>query len=129
MLQVLNGPTIARGESLSDAVDCSAGELCRITMPPEWTDASLTFEFSTDGMFYNPMYGLDGYAVQIDTVVEGAGVIIPSEIGRAIAFLKFRSGTHGNPVEQEAERVFAVTIIVSDSVDPEYEGRVFEGRK
>jgi len=133
MLQVIEGPTIKAGESLSDAVDCRGGELCRITMPAEWDDASLTFVFSTDGVFFNRMYGLDGYAVTIDEVVPGAGVIIPSEIGRAIAFIKFRSGTHGNPVEQSADRVFAVTIIVPDNVileepelDPESE---FESRR
>jgi len=116
MLQVLNGPTIKAGESLSDAVDCSGGELCRITMPSDWSpNASLTFEFSTDGVFFNELYQLDGYAVTIETVVPGAGVIIPSEIGRAIAFIKFRSGTPGNPVEQDEDRVFAVTIIVPEA--------------
>jgi len=41
-LQVINGPFIARGEALSGAVDCSAGELVRLTMPGNWTPAVLT---------------------------------------------------------------------------------------
>jgi hypothetical protein len=110
MLTVVNGPMIAAGESLSEAIDVSAGQMVRITCPPEWTEAPLTFEFSTDGMFFNEMFGIDGYAVKIDHVVPGAGVIIPSDIGRAIAHIKFRSGMHSQPVEQEAERWFAVTI-------------------
>ena len=110
-MQVLNGPAIEAGESLSDAVDCSGGSLVRITMPPGWDDACLTFEFSTDGVFFNDMFDLKGYAVTIEHVVEGSGVIIPSDIGRAIAFLKFRSGTRGNPVEQKERRQFAVTIV------------------
>jgi hypothetical protein len=118
MLQVIEGPTIEAGESLSDAVDCSPGQLCRITMPGDWTDAPLTFMFSTDGMFYNEMYGLDGYAVSIKTVVPGAGVIIPTDVGRAIAFLKFRSGNERDPVRQEAMRRFAVTIILPDAEPP-----------
>ena len=117
MLEVLNGPTIEKGESLSDAVDCSAGQLVRITMPTEWTDAPLTFQFSTDGVFFNEMYGLDGFAVTIKTVVPGAGVIIPHDIGVAIAHIKFRSGTHGNPVEQEEQRAFAVTIMTEDLIE------------
>jgi hypothetical protein len=112
MLQVLNGPTIEKGESLSEAVDCSDGQLVRITMPTDWTDAELTFQFSTDGLFFNELYQLDGFAVTLPHVVRGAGVVIPESIGRAIAFIKFRSGTAGNPVVQEETRAFAVTILI-----------------
>jgi hypothetical protein len=110
-LQVLNGPFIKAGRALSDPLDCSAGVPVRITMPGDWNDdAVLTFQFSTDGQFFNEMYGLDGYAVTIETVVTGAGVIIPGDIGRAIGWLKIRSGTEGNPIVQNEEREFAVTI-------------------
>jgi hypothetical protein len=68
-------------------------------------------------MFFNEMYGLDGFAVTITTVVEGAGVIIPEHIGRAVAHIKFRSGTKGNPVEQEATRVFAVAVLTPDTME------------
>ena len=117
MLQVIEGPTIQAGESLSDSVDCTAGQLVRITVPEDWPPAALTFQFSTDGMFFNEMYGLDGFAVTITTVVEGAGVIIPEHIGRAVAHIKFRSGTKGNPVEQEATRVFAVAVLTPDTME------------
>ena len=79
-------------------------------MPAGWTPAPLTFQFSSDGMFFNDMFGLDAFEVQIKMVVTGSGVIIPADIGRAIAHIKFRSGTRGNPVVQEATRVFAVAI-------------------
>ena len=113
-LKVLNGPTIAAGESLSDAVDCSGGQLVRITMPADWNDAVLTFQFSTDGVFFNDMFGLDGYEVGVPEVVPGSGVILPGDVGRAIAFIKFRSGTRGNPVAQDEDRVFAVTILTEE---------------
>jgi hypothetical protein len=48
-LQVLNGPFIRAGQSLSEGLDCSAGEIVRITMPGDWTPAALSFQFSTDG--------------------------------------------------------------------------------
>jgi len=111
-LQVLNGPTIAKGESLSDGVDCSGGQLVRITMPYTWEGAGITFQFSTDGVFYNDMFGLDGFEVQIKNVVANSGVIIPADIGRAIAHLKIRSGTRGNPIVQNEQRTFALTILV-----------------
>jgi hypothetical protein len=110
MLTVINGPIIRAGEALSEPIDCSAGQIVRITMPTDWTFAALTFQFSTDGQFFNEMYGLDGFAVTIKTVVPGSGVIIPEEIGRAIAWIKFRSGHEGNPIPQEADRNFAVAI-------------------
>ena len=112
MLQVLNGPIIQGGEFLSEGIDCSAGQLVRITMPPEWTPAPLTFQFLTDGVFYNDMFGIDGFEVTIKTVVSGAGVIIPTDVGRAIAHLKIRSGTRNNPMPQPEPRNFAVTILV-----------------
>lgn len=36
---VINGPVIEAGQALSDAVDCSAGKVVRITTPAEWTPA------------------------------------------------------------------------------------------
>ena len=110
MLQVLEGPFINRGELLSEPLDCGAGQMVRITMPADWTEAGLTFQISTDGVFFNDLFGLDGYEVAIDNVVPGSAVLIPEGIGRAIAFVRFRSGTRANPVEQEADRAFAVAI-------------------
>lgn len=110
MLTIINGPIIQAGESLSEPVDCGDGQLVRITMPGAWDYAALTFQFSTDGVMYNEMYGLDGFAVTIKTVVPGSGVIIPEEIGRAIRFIRFRSGHEGNPVPQQELREFAVAV-------------------
>jgi hypothetical protein len=114
MLQVIEGPKILTGESLSDGVDCTAGQLVRITMPYTWTNAPLTFQFSTDGVFFNDMFGLDGFEVKIDAVTANSGVIIPEFIGRAIAHLKIRSGRRDSPVPQAEDRTFAVTILTDE---------------
>jgi hypothetical protein len=111
MLEVLNGPVIMAGESLSEALDVRAGQLVRITMPGEWTEAPLTFQFSTDGMFFNDMFGIDGFEVTVPVVVPGSGVIIPADVGRAMNYIKFRSGTRGNPVPQEKETWFAIAVV------------------
>ena len=112
MLEVLNGPVIEADECLSSAVDCRAGQLVRITMPADWDDgAALTFQISTDGEFFNDLFGMDGYEVAINEVVAGSAVLIPESVGRAIAFIKFRSGTRGNEVRQEQRREFAVAIL------------------
>jgi hypothetical protein len=109
-LQVLIGPTISKGESLSDGLDCSAGDLLRLTMPIAWTPAPLTFQISTDGGTYNDVFNLEGFEVTVPVVVPRSAVIVPLDVGKAIAWIKFRSGTRSKPVPQEAERVFAVAI-------------------
>jgi hypothetical protein len=116
MLQVLNGPFIQAGESLSDAIDCSAGELVRLTMPGAWTDAApLTFQISTDGVFYNDLFTLDGHELTLPVVVPGAAVLVSHDVGRAIAFIRFRSGTRAAPVPQQDLREFAVAVNVPDA--------------
>jgi hypothetical protein len=51
-LQVIDGPTILEGESLSDAADCSAGDIMRLTIPQEFKQANLTFQVSSDDNGY-----------------------------------------------------------------------------
>ena len=109
-LQVLNGPIIEAGESLSAPMDVSMGELVRITMPPEWNNAELTFQFSSDGVTFNDMFHLNGFEVEISKVVPDVAVIIPAHVGRAIGYIKFRSGSRAKPIPQEATRNFRMTI-------------------
>jgi len=118
MLKVLEGPTIAAGESLSDVLDCTGGQMVRITMPGEWTDAALTFQISTDGMFFNDLFQIDGYEVTVEDVVPGSAVLIPESVGRAIAFIRFRSGGRRDEVPQKAARTFAVAILTEDEAPP-----------
>jgi hypothetical protein len=119
MLKVLNGPTIAAGESLSDAIDCSAGQLVAITMPEGWSDgqgnkgASLTFQYSPDGQAYSELCNIDGFAVTVPQVVPGSTVVVSADVGRATAWLKLRSGSAGNPVAQEEARTFALSIMTA----------------
>jgi hypothetical protein len=122
-LQVLEGPIIEAGQSLSSAVDCSRGQLVRITMPAAWTRAPLTFQISSDGGGFNDLVGLDGYEIQFTNVVPGSAVVVPSDTGRAVGWLKVRSGTSDNPVPQAEGRLFAVAVIygnfTADAAEPE----------
>jgi hypothetical protein len=108
-LVVLNGPIIAAGESLSDAVDCSAGLPVRITMPAEWTSAGLSFQISSDGNFYNDCFDAIGHEMVL-AVIPGTAVPIPEHWGRMMGWIKIRSGPRDNPVVQEAQRDFAIAI-------------------
>jgi hypothetical protein len=113
-LQVLNGPIIAAGESLSDGVDCSAGSIVRFTMPAGWTSANLTFQISSDGNGYNDLVNINGTPLSLP-VVPGSAVVLGQfqEYLRAIAFIKFRSGTKEHPIVQSVQRDFAIAIEVS----------------
>ena len=64
-LQIVDGPTIKLGKSLSDGADCSAGTIVRITVPQEFTPANLTFQVSSDGNLYNDLFTASGEEVTI----------------------------------------------------------------
>jgi hypothetical protein len=115
-LSVLIGPTIQAGESLSNGLDCTGGNIVRLTMSEFWTSANLTFQISSDGELYNDLFKPDGEEVTL--VVEPGAAVVVAQLGeylKAIAYLKVRSGARHFPVEQEERREFAVTIEIPDS--------------
>jgi hypothetical protein len=110
-LEVLNGPFIQAGESLSDALDCTGGTIVRITMPSQWTPANLTFAISSDGVMFNDLVDRKGDEITM-TVVPGSAVVV-AQFGdylKAVGFLKVRSGSREHPVPQKELRQFAVAI-------------------
>jgi hypothetical protein len=96
---IVDGPTIALGESLSEGVDCSAGNIVRITVPQEFTESNLTFQVSSDGELYNDLYDSRGDEITI-TAKPDSGIVVAGDWVRSVAFIKFRSGTREHPVEQ-----------------------------
>ena|ERR1700748_1423192 len=108
-LEIVDGPTIAAGESLSDGVDCSAGTIVRLTVPLEFTPANLTFQVSSDGNFYNDLF--DSKGEEITCVAKPtAGVIISEHWARSIAFIKLRLGSRDHPVDQKQDCKFAIAV-------------------
>ena len=105
-LEVLNGPTIAAGESserrrrLPCRQDRSKSPCRRIgRTPTHLSDLS-------DGMAYNDIMRPDGHEVMC-VVFAGDR---HHRHGAVTGFLEFRSGTRDRPVEQEEIRTFAVAI-------------------
>jgi len=111
-LQVLDGPTIQKGESLSDGIDCSAGTIMRITVPQEFTDANLTFQASSDGNLYNDLYDDRGVEITVP-VAPNTTVVISGTWARTVGFLKLRSGTRAAPVPQSVTTKFAIAVEAS----------------
>lgn len=108
-LTVIDGPIIRAGESLSEPVDLTGGNLLRITMPKTWGDAEISFQISTDGELYNDLINWNGQEVRLP-VTTGAAVLLPADLMRGIGFLKIRSGSTSNPREQDEQRNFALTV-------------------
>jgi hypothetical protein len=116
-LQIINGPTIAAGQSLSDVLDCAGGTLVRITVPTEWSNAPLSFQVSTDNVYFNDLFLADGREVVVDCAA-GRGIMLNPEMSASIAFIKFRSGTRDHPVVQTAERFFGVAVRTASAWRP-----------
>jgi hypothetical protein len=117
MIQIVDGPMFHPGESLSDAVDISAGDIIRITCPGQWTPANLTFQISTDGASgFNDLYTADGKEVTILVRADNSAIIVSDPWSRHINFIKFRSGTKDHPVVQKNGALFAVALEVKDEV-------------
>ena len=110
-LQIVDGPVIAQGESLSDAVDLSAGEIVRITVPQEFSKANLTFQVSSDGNFFNDLYDADGDEITVAAQPDSA-IVIAERWGRVFGHIKLRSGTRKSPVVQHNDCRFAIAIEV-----------------
>jgi hypothetical protein len=108
-LSIVDGPTIAAGESLSDGADCSGGSIVRVTIPQEYTPANLTFQASSDGNFYNDLYDPDGEEVTLP-VKANTTVVVSAHWTRSIGFVKFRSGTRASPVNQKVDCRFAIAV-------------------
>ena len=114
-LTIVDGPTIALGESLSDGVDCTGGTIVRITVPQEFTPANLTFQTSSDGNLYNDLYDSEGEEITL-TVKPDSTVIVPASWARAIGFIKIRSGTRAYPVAQTRDVCrFGIAVEVADA--------------
>ena len=105
---ILQGPTIKAGDSLSDALTVSSGNIFRVIMPDDWNTAILTMQISMDGTNYYDVFDEFGKEFTMPCVPNS---IIPlSRYLMTIAGLKIRSGFGRSPVKQSADRVFGIVI-------------------
>jgi hypothetical protein len=106
---VVDGPTIKKGQSLSDGANCSAGSILRITVPQEYTEANMTFQVSTDGNFFNDLHDAEGNVIEI-VAKPDSSIVLKEEWIRFIPHIKFRSGTRDAPVNQAQDCKFAIAL-------------------
>lgn len=111
-VEILDGPVIEAGQALSDAIDCSAGRLVRITTPANWDRyAPLTFMISTDNAFFSDLHRPDGSEYKLPCG-KARGILVDQAEWLPGLFLKFRSGTAAQPIVQTERRQFAVALLV-----------------
>jgi hypothetical protein len=108
-MQVLIGPTIAAGQSLSNILNVSSGGIYRIIMPDKWTEAApITFQLSYDGVKFYNVYDRNGGEIIMKCIQES---VVP--IGEYLFYIhsvKIRSGTHREPIVQNEDAVFGVVL-------------------
>jgi hypothetical protein len=113
-LRVLNGPIILAGQSLSDPLDCTKGQVVRIHTPSGWSRKGdflvpLTFQISVDGIRWDDLFDVGGREVSVDTIIPSTAVLVQVHQVRQV-WVKFRSGTRTNPMLQEADREFITAL-------------------
>jgi hypothetical protein len=106
---VLQGPTIAAGASLSDALNVTSGGIYRIVMPMKWTNsAPITFQLSYDGVDFYNVCDRDGKEIQM--ACNQMSVVPIGEYLFYIHSVKIRSGTMRQPVVQLEAAAFKIVL-------------------
>lgn len=109
----VDGPTIKAGESLSDGIHVSAGRVVRITLPgpEEWVQADLTFQVSTNNEHYNDLFDDDGNEITVTGAPAWCSIMLGARVNlETVVWLKIRSGTRDEPVEQPHDCKMALTL-------------------
>src|SRR5262245_26709112 len=92
-------PTIAAGQSLSAAFDCTSGTLLAITIPANWTPSNISFQASSDGVDFYDIVDRSGREI-LWTAVAGTCVPMDTEWLWKGMNLKIRSGSKDRAVTQ-----------------------------
>jgi hypothetical protein len=117
-IQVLTGPVIAAGQSLSSPLQVTSGGIYRILMPQDgWTQAQLTFQLSYNGTNFYDVCDREGNEIIINC---NPGSVVPlGEYLKYMHTLKIRSGTSKAPVIQTGQRTFGIVLDTKEAVEVE----------
>lgn len=114
---VVQGPTIAAGQSLSGVVLVNSGGVYRVIMPDAWTTAAnITFQLSYNGTDFYNVYDRDGTEITMACVPKS--IVAIGEYLFYIHSLKIRSGTARNPIVQKDAATFRVVLDTKAQLDP-----------
>ena len=111
--------TIPSGQSISNAMEIPSNlGAVRLGMAPAWTSAALSFQISNDGVTFLDLYhavqtaqgSWTTFEVTLSPVVPGTSLLLPTAGATNVGWLKLRSGTRLQPINQEADRTFTLVL-------------------
>ena len=112
--------TIPSGQALSAPIEIPPiQKIIRLGMPSVWSPACpITFSVSPDGVDWRDLFHVDRttsgfyspYETGILSVIPNSILSMPPGMGVGIGWLKVRSGTRSQPVNQDADRTFAIVL-------------------
>jgi hypothetical protein len=120
--------TIASGAALSAEVNTGGGEIVGIQMPAAWDTAGITFQALVrevrEPLPVVSTFGNVLDATGTEVALSGAGIAANAYIAisagvsarffNGLGRIKIRSGTSGTPVNQTAQRLVGVVVLVSN---------------
>lgn len=100
---------IPRDQSLSGVANCTTGNILRLMMPSDWTDAKLSFQVSSDNVTFADLFDRHGEEVTA-VVIAGTAIVVLPDPTLSFAYVKIRSGTRELPVKQPAMRAIGIVL-------------------
>ena len=106
---------IGFGASLSTVVDTGGKYVVGLIMPEAWTPAPITVQASPDGATYYDLFVRAPDRTSSMEFVFGytANAVVAVNPNRMLMarYIKLRSGTRSEPIDQEATRMFTVVTV------------------
>lgn len=101
--------TISATESVSNAVHLGDVRIGAINMPATWTTAGITLQTSVDGTAWRNVFDGDGeYAI---AAAASNWIVVDDALSLGLGpYVRLRSGTVGDPVAQEANRIIGLYV-------------------
>jgi len=114
---------IGYGSSLSTAIDTGDDLVVGLIMPDVWTAARVSVQVSTDGALFHDLFDFDlgdrtSASEVVFNITPGVMVAIDPNTLLMARYIKLRSGTRDEPVNQTETVSFIVITIAPASASP-----------
>lgn len=113
----LSGPVIAPGEALSSPLDCRGGSVLRVSVPPNWAGACLSFQIGStaDGPWSDLFIDGREKVVYVRAGITALPNIQPPGAIASFPFVRFRSGPRDTPAPHAGAEPCIFTTTLDDA--------------
>jgi len=105
IVNVYSGPTIPEGGTESNVLSIGTDYICGLICPEDWTPAVVSVLISAQGDNYFDLFDGKGNEF-VFNVKPGVVMAVDPYLLLCATYIRLRSGTRENPVEQSGERRF-----------------------